>query len=149
MTERQIDIRWEQRFSNYGKALQKLSDAVRIINQQIDETKSVEINELQCEGLIQRFEYTHELAWNVMADYAKYQGYLDIKGSRDAIRFGLKMGLIDDEVWMKSIVSRNRTTHTYNEQTAKEILDEILIIYHPLFLKFEQRMSELIEDYHQ
>ena len=48
---------------------------------------------------IQRFEYTHELAWKVMKDYAEYQGYTDIRSSRDAIRKALEMGLIDDKQW--------------------------------------------------
>ena len=78
------DIRWQQRFSNYRKALAKLIQAVDLLSVQIERDESVA--ELLQEGLIQRFEYTHELAWKVMKDYAEYQGYTDVRGSRDAIR---------------------------------------------------------------
>lgn len=63
------DIRWIQRFSNFRKALVKLNQAVGIISNQAESVK--EVDELLKEGLIQRFEYTHELAWKVMKDYAE------------------------------------------------------------------------------
>ena len=81
------DIRWQQRFSNYQKALMRLSEAVDVLNSQ-DIVNVLELTLLK-EGLIQRFEYTHELAWKVMKDYLEYQGYVDIRGSRDAIRKSL------------------------------------------------------------
>ena len=69
----QQDIRWIQRFSNYRKALAKLSQAMAIMSEQLAFNDGVD--ELLQEGMIQRFEYTHELAWKVMKDYAEYQGY--------------------------------------------------------------------------
>lgn len=139
-----VDVRWKQRFSNYNKALSKLNRAVSIINPDtLDFNDIDDVDELKLEGLIQRFEYTHELAWHVMSDYAKYQGEQEIKGSRDAIRYGLKNGLIDDEIWMRTIIDRNRTSHTYDEAIAQEIIKDILYIYHALFLKLEKRMFEL------
>jgi hypothetical protein len=71
------DIRWEQRFSNYIKAVDKLSQSVKYIEENFDTEELLEdeiLDEMIKEGLIQRFEYTHELAWNVMKDYAEYQG---------------------------------------------------------------------------
>ena len=62
-----------------------------------------DIDDLLKEGVIQRFEYTHELAWKVMKDYAEYQGYTDLRGSRDSFRIALQMGLIEDDEWMDSI----------------------------------------------
>ena len=62
------DIRWEQRFNNYRKALGRLSQAVDIVQRQMEWDEDVD--DLIKEGLIQRFEYTHELAWKVMKDYA-------------------------------------------------------------------------------
>jgi nucleotidyltransferase substrate binding protein (TIGR01987 family) len=138
MTNEQQDIRWEQRFSNYRKALKKLGKAIEII--QDDKNKNDEdfdaenwnaIEELQKEGLIQRFEYTHELAWNTMKDYSEYQGNTEVKGSRDATREAFKMSLIvKPEIWMSMIKHRNQTSHTYNEETVEEILDEIINSYY-------------------
>lgn len=143
MTE---DIRWEQRFSNFVRALHKLTQAVEYINQNTsqkeDEDSDIK-SEIIKEGLIQRFEYTHELAWKVMKDYALFQGNPEVGGSRDASREALQLGIISNgDVWMEMIGSRNKTSHTYNEDTADEIYSKILNDYYPAFIDFEKIMEE-------
>jgi nucleotidyltransferase substrate binding protein (TIGR01987 family) len=144
------DIRWEQRFSNYVKALHKLTQAIDYIkhnfiseDEPIDDSNlSYILDEIIREGLIQRFEYTHELAWKVMKDYATYQGNSDVGGSRDATREAFQLSLISDgDIWMDMIGSRNKTSHTYNEKTADEIYSKILNEYYPLFLEFQKNME--------
>ena len=135
---RENDIRWLQRFANYRKALAKLGKAVEIVSSQIEEDQDVD--DFLQEGLIQRYEYTHELAWNVMKDFAEYQGITGLIGSRDAIRQTLKLGLISDGNWMRSIVDRNLSSHDYDEDTAKEIIENIINIYYPLFKEYENVM---------
>jgi len=144
------DIRWQQRFSNFRKALFKLTQAVEYIKHNIiDENEPVEdsdlsnvLDEMIKEGLIQRFEYTHELAWNVMKDYAVFQGNTSVGGSRDATREAFQIQLFSDgKVWMDMIGSRNKTSHTYNEETADEIYSKILSEYYPAFLEFEKNME--------
>ena len=77
------------------------------------------------QGLIQAFEFTHELAWNVLRDYFVYQGNAQIIGSCDATRGAFGKGLISDgDVWMEMIQSRNRTSHTYNRAIADDIVDK-------------------------
>ena len=72
-------IRWEQRFSNFKKALKKLEESVGFIKENfLDKEESI-LSELVKQGLIQGFEFTHELAWNVMKDYLTYQGNFEIK----------------------------------------------------------------------
>ena len=139
----QQNIRWQQRFSNYRKALVKLNQAVVLLSEQIE--REAVIDELLQEGLIQRFEYTHELAWKVMKDYAEYQGYTDVRGSRDAIRKALEMGLIEDRRWMETIEDRNLTVHNYDNEIASEIYENIMNVYAPLFVAFEGKMQSLIE----
>ncbi len=143
------DIRWEQRFANYKMALSKLSTAVRLLKPLIADESflTTDDGELQVEGLIQRFEYTHELAWKVMKDYAIYQGYQDINGSRDATRYALQTNLIADQNWMQMIASRNRTSHTYDNDTAKEVLMSVVEVYFQLFVDFEERMRALSSSY--
>ena len=139
----QQTIRWQQRFNNYRKALVKLTQAVELLSGQFDREEAVD--ELLQEGLIQRFEYTHELAWKVMKDYAEYQGYTDVRGSRDAIRKALEMGLIDDRAWMETIEDRNLTVHNYDNEIASDIYEHIMQVYYPLFISFGQKMQSLIE----
>ena len=136
------DIRWMQRFSNYRKALVQLGKAVGIVSElkgRGDEDMLME------EGLIQRYEYTHELAWKTMKDYAEYQGLSDIIGSRDAIRQTLQSGLISDDRWMDSIRDRNLTSHNYDDDTAQAIVSNIINVYYPLFVEYEKTMLKRLE----
>jgi len=142
------DIRWEQRFSNYVKAFSKLDQAVTKIKEdfEIDDDGNIDddefLDDIIKEGLIQRFEYTHELAWNVMKDYAAYQGNPDVGGSRDAAREAFQLQLIaDGKIWMEMIKSRNKTSHTYNEETANEIFKDIIYLYHSAFKAFLNTME--------
>jgi len=131
------DIRWQQRLANYNRALYQLESAVQLARERA-------LSDLEKQGLIQAFEFTHELAWNVMKDYFVYQGQNLITGSRDAIRAAFNNGLIDDgEAWMNTIKSRNKTSHTYNEETAEEITVEIIHSYLDLFKKFQAKMESL------
>lgn len=140
------DIRWEQRFSNYIKAVDKLSQSVKYIRKNFNMEELLEdeiLDEMIKEGVIQRFEYTHELAWNVMKDYAEYQGNSNIGGSRDASREAFQLKLVTNgHIWMDMITSRNKTSHTYNEATANEIYDKILKEYYPAFIEFKHTMEE-------
>ncbi len=131
------DIRWQQRLSNYQKALQQLSRAVELSRQRT-------LSEIEKQGLIKAFEFTHELAWNVMKDYFEYQGNASIMGSRDATREAFQRNLIaDGEGWMEMIQSRNKTSHTYNQEVADEIAGNVIAIYHDLFKAFEKRVQDL------
>ena len=143
------DIRWIQRFSNYKKALEKLQQSIEYIREdyQNEEDNLDEVlNEMMKEGLIQRFEYTHELAWNVMKDYAYYQGNTEIGGSRDATREAFKMNLIKNgHHWMEMIQNRNRTSHTYDKETAEEIYAAIINQYYDAFEDFKKTMQEKLD----
>lgn len=128
------DIRWIQRFSNYKKVLLQLK---KFINKG-------ELNELEEQGIIQVFEYTYELAWNVIKDYYQNQGVIDIQGSRDAFRMAFNRELIaDGELWMRMIESRIKSSHTYNEEIASEIAESIFNEYFDAFLELEQKLDEL------
>lgn len=142
MTKEAPDIRWRQRLDNYRRAFAKLELAVGTIASRRKDDDD-DISDLIREGLIQRFEYTHELAWNLMKDYEQYQGDTEIRGSRDAIRKALAIGLIDDPAWMSSITDRNRTSHNYDEDTAVEIQRNITDIYYPLLKAFLITMSRI------
>lgn len=131
----QADIRWEQRFSNYRKALHQLAKFI----------EKAHLSDLEEQGLIKAFEYTYELAWNTLKDYLEFQGITNIVGSRDSIREAYRNDLIENgESWMKMIVSRNLTSHSYNEATANEIATAIFDEYFDLFKKLERKLDTLI-----
>jgi nucleotidyltransferase substrate binding protein (TIGR01987 family) len=126
------DIRWHQRLSNYSKALLQLTKFV---------DKGEKLSELEEQGMIQSFEYTYELAWNLIKDYYEYQGPSNIQGSRDAFRLAFNRGLIDKgEQWMEMIKSRALTAHTYNEEVARKIVNLILNEYFDLFMTLQRKM---------
>ena len=124
MTE---DIRWKQRSDNYTRALHQLDLAVALAG-----TRT--LSDLEKQGLIQGFEYTHELAWNVLKDYLEHEGIVGIVGSRGAVREAFRRGLITDgEAWMAMIEKRNLSSHTYNLDTANELCAQIIAEFHPCF----------------
>lgn len=131
------DIRWQQRLNHYQKALAQLSEAVELSRERV-------LSRIERQGLIKAFEFTHELAWNLMKDFFEFQGNTSIMGSRDATREAFSRGLIaDGDGWMEMIKSRNQTSHTYNEATADEITQQVVSGYHALFLAFADRMEAL------
>ena len=133
------DIRWQQRLQSYQKALKRLQFAVELSRQR-------SLSDLEQQGLIQAFEFTHELAWNVMKDYFVYQGNTGITGSRDAVREAFAVQLVEDgQGWMDMIKSRNQSSHTYNQDTADAVTADIVSRYLSLFLAFSKRMQALSE----
>jgi nucleotidyltransferase substrate binding protein (TIGR01987 family) len=131
------DIRWQQRFSNYRKALAQLETFFA----------PPALNEREQQGLIKAFEYTYELAWNTLRDLLRSQGDATLLGSRDTLREAFRLGLIENgEAWMLMIQDRNLTRHTYNRSTADAIAQNIsgmyLACFQQLSRRLEQRMRE-------
>ena len=128
------DIRWKQRYQNYLKALSQLTSALLVH----DETAESLIKD----GILQRFEFTHELAWKVMKDYLEYEGHQGITGSRSASRLAFNLGLVTDgQVWMDMIESRNRTVHTYDESILEQEFAKVQNRYAGALLEFLQTMQ--------
>ncbi|WKV11941.1 nucleotidyltransferase substrate binding protein [Marivirga harenae] len=131
------DIRWKQRFSNFEKALSQLQEG-------IENNGADPINIIK-EGIVQRFEFTHELAWKVLKDYLLYEGIQNVTGSRSATREAFRIGLISDgQKWMEMIESRNNTVHTYNENILKVEYDKIINQYFSLFIDFQTKVKSLL-----
>lgn len=123
------DIRWIQRLNHYNQALNELKKAVELAQQR-------PLSDLEEQGLIQAFEYTHELAWNVMKDFLATRSTLNLFGSKDTTREAFKRGLIEQgQVWMDMIRDRNLTSHTYDHNVATQIAAAILKSYYAEFEK--------------
>ena len=131
------DVRWVQRFNHFTKAFKQLQEAVSLAQER-------PLSKLEQQGLIQAFEFTHELAWNTLKDFLEERGVQNLYGSRDATREAFKTGLIKNgEAWMNMIQSRNLTSHTYDETVANEIVSAIQKNYFIEFEDFQRKMNEL------
>lgn len=131
------DLRWKQRFDNYKSAYQELAEAVEL-------ARSKGLSKLEKQGLIQGFEYTHELAWNVLKDYLEFYGYSGLIGSRDTTRAAFKRELIEDgDTWMEMIKSRNLISRAYDRDTAEQIYSDILARFFPAFEALFAKFSRL------
>ncbi len=109
------DIRWKQRFENFEKAFFQFRDAVQ----------KPELSELEENGLIQRFEFTVELAWKTLKDLLEEGGYI-IRSPKDAVRQALNAGLLTDgHIWIRAIEVRNRLSHDYSGKYMLKVLPEI------------------------
>ena len=126
------DVRWKQRFQNLEKSLQYLEQAIAIENPDI----------IQKAGLIQFFEISFELTWNVMKEYLEEQGFQDIRSPRDAIKKAFETQLISDgHTWLPTLQNRNLTSHTYDEETAERVVNEIETIYYPLLKEVYEKLK--------
>ena len=101
--------------------LEDLKSALETLKKGLSEAK----DQLDRDGVIQRFKFTFELLWKVLQEYAKYKG-LETASPRDAFRVGADLGVIDNpEVWFGFIKDRNLTTHLYSEKDAEVIFSHI------------------------
>ena len=128
--------RWEQRLGIYRKALNRLAEIVNVMD-------SRQLNDFEADGLVQRFEFTFELAWKLIKSYAEFQVTdKEIMGSRDAIRWAFDNGLITDcQLWMEMVKRRNDTSHSYDEETAIEVVQLVKDSYFQLFVDLLEKME--------
>ncbi len=130
------DIRWQQRFDNFNRALKQLTAAVELSAQR-------EFTQLEKQGVIQGFEFVHELAWNVLKDLLEFEGIQGIVGSRGTVREAFKRGLLaDGELWLDMIDKRNLTSHTYNAELAQDMVNTIIHSYYPSFIALQLTLQQ-------
>lgn len=131
----QKEIRWRQRFQNFEKAFNQLKSAVELYP---------DLSDLEKEGLIQRFEYTFELAWKVLKDYLQGKN-VDAKFPRDVIKQSFHYELIvEGEVWMDMLEKRNLIAHTYNEENFKLAVATITSSYFDVLDQLYCKLSKQI-----
>jgi nucleotidyltransferase substrate binding protein (TIGR01987 family) len=132
------DIRWIQRYRHFTQAFEQLKNAAELAEQR-------DLSDLEEQGMIQAFEYTHELAWNTLKDFLEHQGLLNLYGSKDSSREAFKKGLIKNgEVWMDMIKSRKLSSHTYNKDIAEKIVCAILNNYCYEFSELVNTLTPLV-----
>ncbi len=115
-----MEIRWKQRFENFQKAFSLFESAIL----------GASPSKLEKEGIIQRFEYTFELAWKTLRDYMRYGG-VETDLPRAVVKEAFAHGLIaDGQVWMDMLEKRNLMSHTYDESAFKQAYTAIVNDYY-------------------
>jgi len=129
------DVRWKQRFQNFEKSLNYLQEGIKIKNRDI----------IQKAGLIQFFEISIELSWNLLKDFLEEQGFHDLKSPRDSIKKAFEVALIQNgHIWLQALNNRNMTSHTYDEEMADKVVEEIIHVYYPLLQQLYDRLKSEI-----
>lgn len=135
--ESDLDIRWIQRFDSYQKALARITEVVEQF-----ETPD-KLSNLEKEGLIQRFEYTYELAWRTIQDLIIFLGYDDFTpGPNSVLSKALEIGIIEDhDGWRLLKKARETTSHTYDAEDAEVIVCAIFYNYYDLFVNLKDKLN--------
>ena len=116
--------RWFYRHDNFGRAFVLLREAVDIL-----ETRP--LSALEKEGLVQRFEYTWELAWKTMKDVLENEGLsFDLVSPNRVIRAAAEAGLVADAApWLAALDTRNRLAHSYSSKTFDAAVEAVRSSY--------------------
>ena len=133
MTE---DVRWKYRFRNFSRAYALLREAL--------EAEVKDLSQLEREGVIQRFEYTFELAWNTLKDRLEYDGVvLDTVSPRSVIRAAYRAKLIDDgDAWIDMLTDRNLMAHTYDAGRFETVAGNVRRRYLEILGALYERLGE-------
>jgi nucleotidyltransferase substrate binding protein (TIGR01987 family) len=132
--------RWKQRLQNFEKAFTSLTVAV-------DRIKANPDDEMLRAGFIQTYEFNLELAWKTLADYLKDQGFGELSSPNKVFRTAFQAGIIKEgQLWLEAMRDRNLTVHTYNEDLAEKVKNDILgkyyFIIRDLFLTLKQEKDD-------
>lgn len=129
------EIRWIQRFSNYRKALARLANAVAL-------TEERKLSDLEQQGLIQAFEFTFDMAWKTLQDFVFDRGYTGERNKPIRIIVeAASQGIINELAWRDMYTSRNKTSHTYDEEIAEDVYTHVLETHYPLLVQLETRLQ--------
>ena len=127
--------RWWYRFDNYHRAFTLLREALE---------RERPLTQLEEEGVIQRFEYTTELAWKTLKDYLESENVVfEQITPRAVIRRAFEAGVIQQgEAWQKALDARNRMSHTYSFETFEQVIADIRSTYLSCFAELYEFLLE-------
>ncbi|WP_121614174.1 nucleotidyltransferase substrate binding protein [Mesobacillus foraminis] len=124
------------KLENYEKAVYRLQEAVQLPLEQ----------SIILDGIIQRFEFTYELAWKLMKSFLEYEGIVEVNSPRAAFKEAYSIGLISNsEDWLSMIADRNITSHTYDEQMALLVCERITTQHVHILVTLLQTLKQRIQ----
>lgn len=132
------DIRWKQRFQNFEKAFVKLKEAI----------DKKELNELERNGPVQRFEFTLDLSWKVMKDFLEEKGFVFKPSPKDTIRLAAESGFIDyAQILIDGLEIRNELSHDYSGEKFEKMESQLRMEVYPAIEKlYEFLKSQIAND---
>lgn len=137
MTARGQPPRWTYRLESFSRACSRLREAA--------ENDPNELSNLEREGLIQRFEYTFELAWKTLKDRIEHDGLriVPTPTPRYVIRTAYEYGLIDDgQTWIDMLTDRNAMSHEYDLEVFEAVAEKVHRRYLGLFEKLVMLLGQ-------
>jgi len=134
------DIRWKQRFKNFDRAFVLLRE---VFDSGIDN-----LSQLEKEGLVQRFEFTYELAWKTLRDYLEENGLIvNPVTPRNVIKEAFAAKILDDgQVWIDMMLHRNLLSHTYDSKAFEKVIEAVGLRYLAAFDRLHSWLMEKMID---
>ena len=124
---------YKQKIENYKNALNRLREGVLRFDEEDDMLR---------DGLIQRFEFTFELAWKTLKALFEDEGLIGLNSPKMVLKEAFSAGLIEDEeLWLSILKDRNLTCHIYNEAAAIAICEHIIKTYVNAFERLKERIQ--------
>jgi nucleotidyltransferase substrate binding protein (TIGR01987 family) len=142
MTKKTDEPRWKYRFDNFKRAYELLEEAIAL-------SKARALTPLEREGVIQRFEYTWELAWKVLYDYLTFSGIvLETVTPAATVRAAFAAQIIQDgKVWLAALDARNKMAHTYDMKVFEATVEQISDSYSAAFAQLIETLTRLEGDF--
>lgn len=123
------------KLDNFSRGLNALQEGLELYDPASD---------LQRDGVIQRFEFTFELAWKSLQAYFIEEGIQGVNSPKGALREAYSGGLIENEgLWLAMLRDRNMTAHLYDAELAAEIVQRIQTLYAAALAGLKQSLEEL------
>lgn len=127
--------------SKFDTKLNNLKNAFERLNDGLADYEKAAMETIR-DGVIQRFEFTTELAWKTVREYLLEEGVIDINTPKSVMKEAFSAGIIEDEQgWIQVLNDRNSTAHIYDESEAAEIFGRIRTKHIVLFRKLLEKLS--------
>ena len=121
------------KLTNFHNAMSRLKEGVQ---------KWDEADDLARDGLIQRFEFTFELAWKTLKTCFEEEGLIGLNSPKTVLREAYAAGLLkSEELWLAMLQDRNSTAHIYSEQVAVQICRRIQERYLDAFAELIEQLG--------
>jgi len=120
---------------NFKSAVERLGEALI----ELENSSSSVVRD----GVIQRFEFTTELAWKATREYLLDQGFVEVNSPKSVMKEAFSYGLIkNDEIWVQILNDRNLTSHIYKEDISIEICNRIIATHFNELKALSERLNK-------